>query len=175
MGAGMLVLAGCTTLTPDPVPASARETAVDAGMKGDVKALQEWRQEVRLEQENQARDFEALRKQVRELEAAFREHQQAVKVQFQDLETSREQDKNFIIADLTKKLTTIQGAMTPPPPPAGGGSKTGFEHVVKTGETLSVIAKGYKADMNAILKANNLKNANSIKVGQKLFIPDHPN
>jgi LysM repeat protein len=171
MVAGLLALAGCATLTPDYVPPAARVSA-DAGLAGDVKALQEWRQEARLEQESQARDIEALRKQVRELEASVRENQQAVKVQFQDLETSREQDKNFIIAELTKKLTTIQGALTPPPPPAGGGSKTGFEHVVKPGETLSVIAKGYKSSVETILKANNLKSANAIKVGQKLFIPD---
>ncbi len=171
MGAGLLVLAGCATLTPDPVTTSAREPA-DPGLAGEVKALQEWRQEARLEQESQAREIEALRKQVRELDAAFRENQQAVKVQFQDLEASREQDKKFIVDELTRKLVSVQGSLIPPAPPVGGGSKAGYEHVVKTGETLSVIARGYKVDMAAILKANKLKSANSIRVGQKLFIPD---
>ncbi len=171
MGAGVLALAGCTTLTPDPVPISGREPAAESELKGEVKALQEWRQEVRLGEENQAKEMETLRKQVHELEATVREIEQAMKVQFQDLETSREKDKQFIVDEMTRKLVAIQGALTPPPAPVVK-SKSGYEHVVKAGETLSSIAHGYKVDVNAILKANNLKNANSIQVGQKLFIPD---
>ncbi len=167
LGFGLLVLSGCGTLTPDPAPASVREAG---GVETDVKALQEWRQEVRLEQENQARDIEKLRKQVNDLESAFREQQQAMRVQIQDLEMAREQDKKFIIEELTRKLVGLQGAVSPPAP--SNAAKTGYEHVVKSGETLTDIAKAYKVKPDAIIKANGLKNANSIRVGQKLFIPD---
>ena len=51
-------------------------------------------------------------------------------------------------------------------------SDTGIEHVVQPGETLSAIAQAYGVKIDTILKANNIKNANSIRVGQKLFIPD---
>lgn len=168
-GVGFAVMTGCSTLTPDPVPAYVRDA--DTGVKADVKSLQEWRQEVRLEQDSQAKDVEQLRKQVRALESAFGEFQQSVKVSLQDLEVAQEKDKKFIIDELTRKLVGIQAAVTPPAPPPAP-AKSGYEHVVKPGESLSKIASNYKVSMESILKANNLKNGNSIKVGQKLFIPD---
>jgi LysM repeat protein len=51
-------------------------------------------------------------------------------------------------------------------------SQSGYEHVVKTGQTLSEIAREYKVTSAAIIKANNLKNPNDVRVGQKLFIPE---
>jgi len=48
----------------------------------------------------------------------------------------------------------------------------GREHIVQPGETLSVIAAAYGVKVNAIVEANNLKNADSIRPGQKLFIPE---
>lgn len=160
-------LAGCATLTPDPVPARVPLGGVDT----DVKALQEWRQEARLEQETQARDIEQLRKQLKELDSAFREHQQSVRVQIQDLEVARERDRQQIVAELAKKLAAMQNVLAPPTP-TPAAQKSGYEHVVKAGENLSEIAKAYKVSVDAVLKANNLKDANQIRVGQKLFIPD---
>jgi len=53
-----------------------------------------------------------------------------------------------------------------------GGQQAGYAHTVKPGQTLSVIAREYKTTTDAIVKANNLKSANDIKVGQELFIPE---
>lgn len=52
----------------------------------------------------------------------------------------------------------------------------GYEHVVGPGQTLWTIAKAYrqngvKVTVEKIRKANNLKTSDSIRVGQKLFIP----
>ncbi len=47
----------------------------------------------------------------------------------------------------------------------------GYEHAVGPGETLSDIARQYKTTVKAILEANQLSDANSLRVGQKLFIP----
>jgi LysM repeat protein len=57
--------------------------------------------------------------------------------------------------------------------PGSGGSGGGGAdvHVVAAGETLGVIANRYKATVAAIAKANNLKNPNLIRIGQKLTIP----
>ena len=57
--------------------------------------------------------------------------------------------------------------------PGSGGSGGGGTdvHVVEAGETLGVIAARYKATVAAIAKANDLKNPNLIRVGQKLTIP----
>lgn len=47
----------------------------------------------------------------------------------------------------------------------------GYEHTVQSGETLSDIARQYKTTVKAILEANQLANANSLRAGQTLFIP----
>ncbi len=44
-------------------------------------------------------------------------------------------------------------------------------HIVSKGETLGSIAKSYSLTVKEIANANNLKNANNVKVGQKLIIP----
>ena len=46
------------------------------------------------------------------------------------------------------------------------------EHTVQSGETLSEIASAYGVRMNALIEANGLKDPDSIRVGQTLFIPD---
>ena len=45
-----------------------------------------------------------------------------------------------------------------------------FYHTVKAGETLSKIARIYNTSTNKLVKANNIKNANLIYVGQKLIV-----
>ena len=176
IGIGMVALAGCRLLQPHPVLAGSRIApgpAPDpAPIQADVQALQEWRQEVRLGQEQQDRDLEALRTRVQALETAFREQQQAMKAQIQDLEVVRERDKRFVVEELSRKVADLQKALTPPPAPAAPVRGSGYEHVVKSGETLSEIARAYKANVAAILKANDIRDANTIRVGQKLFIPD---
>jgi LysM repeat protein len=51
-------------------------------------------------------------------------------------------------------------------------TRSGYEHKVERGQTLSEIAKGYGTTVDAIMKANKLPNASAIRVGQVLFIPD---
>ncbi len=53
----------------------------------------------------------------------------------------------------------------------GGGRMEGYEHVVRSGETLSVIARQYGVTVQAIVEANNLADPNTLRLGQKLFIP----
>jgi nucleoid-associated protein YgaU len=57
-----------------------------------------------------------------------------------------------------------------------GGAEKGFEYVIQSGDTLSTIAlayreKGNKITSDQILKANPGLKANSLRVGQKIFIP----
>jgi LysM repeat protein len=55
-----------------------------------------------------------------------------------------------------------------PTPTAGAGQRT---HTVKAGEVLSTIAAFYGVTMDAIMKANNITNADLIYAGQVLIIP----
>ncbi len=52
------------------------------------------------------------------------------------------------------------------------GYAQGYEHVVRSGETVSTIAREYNTTVDAIVAANQLANPNSIRVGQILFIPE---
>jgi murein DD-endopeptidase MepM/ murein hydrolase activator NlpD len=49
---------------------------------------------------------------------------------------------------------------------------SGLQHVVKSGDTVSSIAKKYKADTDEILSYNNLAVDVALKVGDTIFIPD---
>ena len=54
--------------------------------------------------------------------------------------------------------------------PTTSGTEQGYEHVVEKGQTLGAIARAYNTTVDAIKKANNLKN-DTVLIGQKLFIP----
>ena len=43
-------------------------------------------------------------------------------------------------------------------------------HIIQIGETLTEISEEYKLDLGYLIELNNLKNPDSIKVGQKLFL-----
>jgi LysM repeat protein len=58
-----------------------------------------------------------------------------------------------------------------PPPPGGPGG--GMVHIVRPGETLTMIAARYGVSMWAIASANGLSNINYIYVGQRLTIPGY--
>jgi murein DD-endopeptidase MepM/ murein hydrolase activator NlpD len=72
-------------------------------------------------------------------------------------------------------LSDSDGYLTKVNPQTNEGDRSGMTdkitHTVKPGETLSVIANGYGLKTNTVLWENNLSNANSLKVGQKLSIP----
>lgn len=51
------------------------------------------------------------------------------------------------------------------------GSPYGIYHTVKKGQTLYRISKAYNVPVEDIMKANNIDDPSSLKVGEKLFIP----
>lgn len=93
--------------------------------------------------------------------------------QITTLDAARTQDKRDIYDDITQKVTTIINTANANRAPAKSKkSESGWEHVVQSGESLSAIAKAYNVKVASIMEANNIKNANTIRAGQKLFIPD---
>ena len=65
-------------------------------------------------------------------------------------------------------------AIQPPAPPAPLKTAVAAEnvYVVKAGDSLSKIAAAYGVRMDVIVQENGLSSPDSIRVGQKLFIPD---
>lgn len=94
--------------------------------------------------------------------------------QLQTLGAQQARDKKEIYEDISKKMAEIlkKQAASTASAQAAYHTGSGWEHVVQPGESLSLIATAYKVKQDAIIRANNLKNPNAIRVGQKLFIPD---
>ena len=60
---------------------------------------------------------------------------------------------------------------SPTPPPTATLPPNQTRHIVKSGETVSSIAKIYGTTIKAILQANSLKDSSFIKISQELVIP----
>lgn len=92
------------------------------------------------------------------------------------LEKQRVKDRQEIVDSLSKKMADIMkssssgGGVTRSSKPRSSGY--GYEHTVEAGQTLSEIAAAYGVSVQRILEENNLSNANMLKVGQVLFIPE---
>lgn len=159
---------GCVTVVDEN--AMTRQQADMGIIREDIQKLNERLNSVQLEQQNLARDMEALRKTPRE-DAESRARIDDLNRQIRAINAARESDRKQIVEELSRKVAAIVGGSSGS---SGSGksssTETGYEHVVKTGETLSKIAKEYKASVSAIKQANGLK-SDSVRVGQKLFIP----
>ena len=107
--------------------------------------------------------------------------------QVQELAKKQQADNDLILKEIGKlgKVSGPSPGHKPTPnvttnAPAGGssagGKENGYEYKVAAGDTLSIIAKAYreqgiKVTAEQILKANPGLNPNSLRVGQKIFIP----
>lgn len=81
-----------------------------------------------------------------------------------------------IVEDITKRLTDLakkrEAEAKQAAKEAAAAQKSGYNHVVEAGQTLSAIAQAYKVSVKSIIQANNIKDPTKVRVGQKLFIPD---
>lgn len=104
----------------------------------------------------------------------------------QEIDRKRQEDNDLIlkrIEGLGKTLgSSARPAVAPRPatPPADAGTSTpsdkGFEYVIQSGDTLSIIVKAYaekniKVTVDQIVAANPGLNPKRLRVGQKVFIP----
>lgn len=80
---------------------------------------------------------------------------------------SRDAMKNTIITEISAGMSKIIGEQS-----GSSQGEVGRYHTVAKGDTLSAIATAYNSSMNVIVKANRLKNADAIRIGQRLFIPE---
>lgn len=96
-------------------------------------------------------------------------------------------DVNAALADLTKQVNAALGrpAPTAPAGPAPSGPapaapvegfpadmpQTGVKYTVKSGDSVTKVARNNKSKVEWILKANSLANPNDLKAGAVIFIP----
>ena len=77
--------------------------------------------------------------------------------------------QNEVNSKLGANITVAPAPVTPAP--SVSQSNTNVKYTVKSGDTISGIAKKYGVTEDAIVKANNIKDKNKIYVGQVLTIP----
>ena len=77
------------------------------------------------------------------------------------------------VADATCVPSTATPCLHPAQPPSAP-TPTPLIHIVKSGETLLVIAASYGADLDRLMEANDLDQelARRLRVGQELIVPD---
>ena len=171
---------------PDPRSAAARESTRVAQLEATVASLQSQVNAMSAAQADVVAqagatvsrsgavvdtvrgDIDALRAEVAALKAenrALKEEQIRQKAQMDGLP-----DK------IVAKVNAIMPKAPPPAPRQQSSQRRaseGWEHTVSAGDTLSAIATGYGVKQSDIIRENGLKDANSLRVGQKLFIPKY--
>lgn len=129
-----------------------------------------------IQQENQLRlagRVETLEMEIGRISRELDSLRQSLDSRYAQLERKTEDDKRELVAKLTAQLEKLL-AQQPAPVArtSSGGNVSGYEHIVRQGETLSTIAKAYNVTPKAIIDANQIKNPNILSIGQKLFIPE---
>jgi len=81
---------------------------------------------------------------------------------------------NSIISPGQELIIPLPAANTSTPTVTPSPSPTPFEYTIKQGETLSEIAKRYKTTVEALMEANNIVDATSVRAGTKLQIVGPP-
>lgn len=177
------IFAGCASLPErkkkvDPAEArraeEARRTAEMRAIHDEIQQLQEQIDLLKQTNEVLGQELEKIQRQLREQER-FQTQLDELQRKIQALGKAREQDRDAIVEDISRKVSSMLEAGRAAAQAEKNretGSDVGYEHVVQRGQTLSEIAKAYGVSQAVILKANRLKSANSIRVGQKLFIPE---
>lgn len=166
--------AGCASLT-GPSPDEARREADVQLMAQRLNELQEQVRAVQLENQTLVREMELVRTASRGAGSTVQSRLDALDRQVQSLQKARSEDRQAIIDDISRKIQgMLAGSAGRSSAAASGGgavSDTGYEHIVKSGETLSEIARAYGVSMSSIRQANRMK-GDTVRVGQKLFIPE---
>lgn len=176
-GACVLFLAGCATYESSRTATQEREDYLL--LREDVNRCQGKLETMEIEQQRILGEIQQLRKgQDENTKARLDDLERRISA----LDAARAADKQAIIDQISANVAKMMGGASASSgttaskkaaskSASSSASMTGYEHVVKDGETLSTIAAAYKVKPSAIIEANDLKNPNMLQKGQKLFIP----
>lgn len=136
-------------------------------LRAQVTQLQERVDGMETERQSLYRQMETLESQVQSVQRNSDERVAAVERSVRVLDEARVRDREEIVSTISGRVAELVK-----PPPAPQHAMTGVEHTVKPGETLSAIAAAYGVRTSVIAELNNIKDPNTVRVGQKLFIPE---
>jgi LysM repeat protein len=172
--------------------------AQDAATQQQLDKLSGQIQDILTTQETQNKRLDALEKQVSDLgdklnqpaaagDNASTDDLKKLAAQVQEIDKKRQADNELILKQIEKlgkaggsaghKSSAASSSPTDDSMPAAGGTQKGYDYVIAANDTISAIAKAYRAQgvkvtSAQIMAANPGLNANSLIVGKKIFIPD---
>jgi len=168
--------------------------AQDTGTQQQLDKLSGQLQDLTETQAQQGKRIEAVEKELADLTAKVNTPQvsdsasaadlKKLAADVQEIDRKRQADRELILANLEKlgKISagdthSHRAASAPKVSDEPATPATGYEYVIKDGDTLGVIAKafkekGVKVTVSQIVKANPGMNPNALYVGKKIFIPD---
>ena len=167
----LLIGCGCETLSGQQQRlAQTRLYNEVATLKVEIQRLEQRLGGLEQEREMLHSQMGALQQALSESDSRRHAELAALHAQLVAQSQAQETMRRELADDLSAKMAKIlqsQAAASP-----ATRKQAGYVHVVKAGQTLSEIAREYNASTAVIVKENNLKNPNDIKVGQELFIPE---
>jgi septal ring factor EnvC (AmiA/AmiB activator) len=175
--------------------------AQDAATQQQIDKLSGQIQDLLDAQAAQGKRLDALEKQIADLgdklsqpaanDSASADDLKKLAAQVQEIDKKRQDDNDLILKQLEKlaKAGGVPVAAHKPSPavspatttssdnPTSGAKQNGYYYPIASGDTISAIAKAYRAQgvkvtSAQILAANPGLNPNSLIVGKKIFIPD---
>jgi len=175
--------------------------AQDAGTQQQIDKLFGQIQDMQAAQELQGKRLDALAKQISDLsekvstpvvsDSASREDLKTLATQVQEIDKKRQDDRDLILKQI-ENLGKLSGGVPTSHKPtapvatpktadnkeaAPAGPQKGYEYTIAPGDTVSAIAKAYRAQgvrvtTAQIIAANPKMNPNALIAGKKIFIPD---
>ena len=164
------LVSGCTTT--DSSRSSMQEKENILLLREDVNRCKSRLETMEIEQQRILNEIKQLR--AKGTDENTRARLDELSNRMSALDAARASDRKAIVDQLSGNMAKMMGASSASRPSRASSaaiSSTGYEHIVKDGETLSTIAAAYKTRSSVIIQANNLKNPDLLRKGQKLFIP----
>lgn len=122
-------------------------------------------------------NFSSLSERVSKIErgsetSALKAEIEALKAEVNRLKADMQSQRKEIVADIAKKINTVQARNTSAATTARPAVDTSNceQYVVQSGDTLSLISQAFGTTVRKLKELNSLKSDN-LRVGQKLLVP----
>jgi len=164
-----VLLSGCVTTQEERRNETMRQEYAQASLRQETDALKERVRALEAAQEVLAGEMRTLQGSLTGELAGLRTALGQVDRNLKAMEAAQQRSRDELITQLSKQMADILKEQAQRTAPAQR-ARTG-EHVVAAGETLSRIAQQYGVTVDALIRANQLSDPNTVRVGQRLVIP----
>jgi len=175
-----LILTACLLATSGLRAQDAATEEQLGRLRSEVSALQSANVELQKKLSEVLKELQQLRTQTASPKTEYASAADVKRLAdaIEEVDRKREADRKLILGEL-EKLGKSAAKATQLNTDQPSWKEHGYDYVIKSGDTLSAIAKAYRESeakvnvtANDILKANPGLDANSLQVGKTIFIPD---